>query len=97
MKPIKFQPAALTDIAAISNLISKNNPGAAKFVVKSIVHIINQLGTFPKIGRRGRIYGTHEMTVPSLPFILVYKIGAEEVEIIAVFHTSRNRPDPVIN
>lgn len=34
--------------------------------------------------------GTREFSVPGLPYIVIYIDDGDAVEIIAVFHTSRN-------
>jgi predicted transcriptional regulator len=48
------------------------------------------LTKFPVIGRAGRLPGTAEFLVPSLPYLIVYRVDAEVLTIVAVLHTSRD-------
>lgn len=43
------------------------------------------------IGRDGREAGTREVSVPGVPYVLVYVVLTDRVNIIAVFHTSEDR------
>jgi toxin ParE1/3/4 len=44
-------------------------------------------------GREGRVAGTRELVVQGTPFIVAYRIGRGEVEILAVLHAARKWPD----
>ncbi|MDD5470710.1 MAG: type II toxin-antitoxin system RelE/ParE family toxin [Sideroxydans sp.] len=47
----------------------------------------------PLVGRSGRVAGTRELAVGRFPFVLAYRLEAEEVQILSVIHTSRMWPD----
>jgi len=51
---------------------------------------VEQLAIFPEIGRIGRLPGTRELPLPSLPYLIVYEVGAAAVTILAVFHGARD-------
>jgi len=89
---VLFTQAARADIAAIHEYISRDNPNAARQVVTAIEHATDQLSLFPQSGRVGAIETTRELVVPRLPFIVVYRITKDTVEIIAVFHAAQDRP-----
>jgi toxin ParE1/3/4 len=38
------------------------------------------------------VEGTRELVVPKLPFIAVYRVKEELVEVIAVFHAAQDIP-----
>jgi hypothetical protein len=46
------------------------------------------LGAMPNRGRIGRIAGTRELV--SAPFIIVYRIEAEIVEILRIYHSAQD-------
>jgi toxin ParE1/3/4 len=52
----------------------------------------SSLRNFPNKGRAGRVEGTRELSLPSLPFILVYRILKETVEIANVIHGAQKYP-----
>ena len=50
------------------------------------------LSQFPYKGRTGRVEGTRELPLPSLPFIVVYRIVKDDVEIANVVHGAQKYP-----
>ena len=89
---VLFNEAARDDIASIHDYIHQHNPTAAARVTLSIQTSTNRLGSFPYSGRTGGVEGTREVVVPQLPYIVVYVITPDHVEVIAVFHAAENRP-----
>lgn len=92
MKPI-VRDSAFADLDKIYSWIAKDNPVAATFVTQQIFDSIDLLSLFPHIGRSGKADKTFEWPVPRLPYILVYTLDEDydELVIVAVFHTARNR------
>lgn len=78
------------DLDSIIDYISLDNPSAAEKVYRAIVATAWRLTEFPEIGRVGRLPGTREFSVSSLPYLIVYEVGADVVTILAVFHTARD-------
>jgi len=57
---------------------------------------VERLAEFPRMGRAGRVAGTHEWVVRGLPYIIVYEIGTidpDELLILGIFHGARDRED----
>ncbi len=48
------------------------------------------LRAFPHRGRPGRIAGTRE--VVRAPYIVVYRVMPDAVEILRIYHGAQNRP-----
>lgn len=88
---IRFSRQAQADIKAIHEYIAQFNPTAAKKVVSAIQRSTERLSFFPLSGRRGAVAGTRDLVISGLPIIAVYNVTTD-VEVIAVFHTSQNRP-----
>ena len=88
---VRFRQAARADIAAIHEYISRDNPIAARQVVAAIERATDRLSQFPHSGRIGAVETTRELVVPRLPFIAVYRVTAEAVEIITVFNAAEDR------
>lgn len=49
---------------------------------------VRRLARFPASGRPGSWPGTREVVVGDLPFLVVYRLEAEEVQILRVLHTA---------
>ena len=96
MKRIGFHPSAIDDISAIRDFIGRDSKATAKNVVTGLLRSIAQLAIFPRTGRRGQVTGTHELVVRRLPYIVVYRISGNDVEIIAIVHMARNGPRKTI-
>lgn len=89
MRLVFTEPAA-SDLDDIIGYIALDNPAAAERVYRAIVTAAERLQDFPKIGHTGRLPGTRELPVVSLPYIIVYEIGGGTVTILAVFHGARD-------
>ena len=89
---IRWSPEAAADFAAIVEYIRKQNPSAAKRVAHAIYDGIASLASFPRRGRPGRVQGTRELVLSPLPFIAIYRIEAEVLEIARVLHGSQRWP-----
>ncbi len=87
---VVFAEPAERDLANIIDYIALDNPTAAERVYRAVVSTAGRLGHFPEMGRPGRLSGTREFSVSSLPYLMVYAVGADVVTIVAVFHTSRD-------
>ena len=89
---VLFSRSAQADITAIFEYIARDNPIAARHVVAAIERSTNLLSQYPYSGRMGAVENTRELVIPRLPYVVVYQIAAEAVEVIAVFHAAQNRP-----
>ena len=86
---IIWRRAALNDLEALHEFIAEDNPEAAQRVAAAIGAAVHPLAEHPNLGRAGRVGGTRELVLSSLPYIIVYRIVAEQVRILSVMHTSR--------
>ena len=89
---VVWRAQAEGDLDALTNYIAFDNPQAALRVYDAILATADRLVTFPNSGRPGRLARTRELVVPGLPYIIVYTIIEEEVQILTVYHTSRKWP-----
>jgi addiction module RelE/StbE family toxin len=90
---IKWLRRALRNLEQAHDYILKDNPQAAREVILRIQSAANQLESYPLMGRLGRVEGTRELVIANTPYILIYRINLESVEILRVFHTSKSYPD----
>ncbi len=86
---IRWSPEAAADFVGIIKYIRHQNPSAADRVAHSIYDSVTLLEPFPNKGRQGRVRGTRELVVPSLPFIVIYRINPDAVEIVRLLHGSQ--------
>lgn len=89
---VRWSPQAFEDLERIFKRIQKDNPTAAREVIKTIYDGCTALASFPNRGRIGRIEGRRELVFPPLPFIVVYQVKAETVEISRIYHAAQDWP-----
>jgi toxin ParE1/3/4 len=88
---LRYKKRALADIEVIHRYIGTYDERAAKGVVHRIERSIGRLLILPMSGRPGSVPGTRLLVVPGLPYIVVHRVSAETIDIIAVLHTARRR------
>ena len=88
---VVWSPQALGDRDAIWVYIAADNPSAAIRVDADLADAIGGLGDYPELGRPGLIPGTREL-FPIHSYRIVYELSGDEVQILAIVHTSRVWP-----
>ena len=58
----------------------------------AIYDSVDSLQHMPRRGRSGRKRGTLELAVSGLPFVIIYNVGNEAVEIVRILHGARQWP-----
>lgn len=90
---VKWLRKALTSLEQAHQFIARENPEAAARVILKIQAAVNQLETFPMLGKPGRVEDTRELVIPNSPFIVIYRMRGKTVQILRVLHTSKQYPD----
>ena len=85
-------PAAIANRDSQLEYIARNNVRAAIEHGDRIAHQVIQLIEHPEIGRPGRIEGTRELVISRTPFILVYRINRDRIELIRMMHGAQQWP-----
>ncbi len=93
VKKILWQKQAITNLNDARQYIQAQNPEAAQSIIDRMEKVINQLPSFPMSGRPGRRSDTRELVVTRTPFLVVYRVSEDVVEILSLFHTSKQWPD----
>ena len=89
---VRFTTSARDDIQSIHSHIATENPAIAVRVVHEIKRATDRLADFPLSGRLGAVEATRELVIPRLPYIAVYRLAADAIEVIAVFHAAQDLP-----
>ena len=91
---VRWLAEALRNVDAEAEYNARDNPDAAREVLRRIYDATGLLRDNPALGRPGRIQGTRELVVPGTRYIIPYRVRARlhRVEILRVFHASRLPP-----
>jgi toxin ParE1/3/4 len=91
MRVLWTRPAS-DDLRGIGRYIRRDNPSAARKVTDTIFAAGNSLDSMSLRGRPGRIPGTRELLFPGWPYIVVYQVWDNAVEILRVYHGAQDWP-----
>lgn len=89
---VEWSDPARDDFFALADYIADDDPKAAIDVLDRIDAAVGRLAEHPRSGRPGRLADTRELVIPSLPYIVVYRIRDGRVYILSVFHAARKWP-----
>lgn len=77
-----------------ANHIAEDRPESAWRIAQTIVQSIAALSTFPNRVRTGRVEGTRELVFVSLPFIAIYEVRSDDVQVLRILHGAQRWPAP---
>jgi toxin ParE1/3/4 len=87
---VKWTRLALADFASAQSYIAAENPQAAAEIARRIRASVLKLVQFPYIGRPGDDLMTREWRVQRTPYLVVYRLSGEVIEITRVWHDKRD-------
>ncbi len=87
--PVSWLRQALRNLEQAHRYIAVADPGAAVPLVLRLQVAVNQLETFPMMGKVGRVESTRELVIPGLSLIVVYRLQGTTVQILRIFHPSK--------
>ncbi len=89
---VHWTTPAMQDVARITRYIRKDNLTAARAVATAIFDSGNSLADLPNRGKIGRIAGTREIFFPGWPYVLVYRVNPEAIDILRIYHGAQDWP-----
>jgi plasmid stabilization system protein ParE len=90
---IRWTPQAADDLQAIHDFVARDSAYYARLVVERLVESIEQLKQFPDSGRVvPELDDPHIREIVRSPYRIVYRRNATIVEILTIFHASREIP-----
>jgi plasmid stabilization system protein ParE len=88
-----WSAASVRRLREIVEYIEPESSSGASTTRRRILKTALRVGQMPYSGRIGRVEGTREAVVPGSPYILVYQVSAQAVEIVGVWHAARLWPE----
>ena len=90
---LRYTNQATADLESLYQYIARDDPDAALGVLERMTAMIDHLPEHPALGLRGRMPDILELIIPNLPFVVVYELTKETIDILAIIHKSRRWPD----
>jgi addiction module RelE/StbE family toxin len=89
---VRWTRRASRRLERIGTRIEADNPAAAARMVSAIARAVQRLDRAPGRGRPGRLRGTRELVVVGMPYIVAYRVHANDIEILTVQHGAQRWP-----
>jgi toxin ParE1/3/4 len=87
---LRWTKAALRQLNEAYEYIQLDKPSAAARVADLIEAAADRIRLFPQMGRPSTRPKTRELAIPDTPFLLVYRVRDEIVEVLALYHGAQN-------
>lgn len=87
-----WSPTAERNAHLIWEYIAQDNLQAADRIRERLDATAEHLEEYPLMGRAGRAKDTRELVVSGTPYLLIYRISGEIVEITRVLHGAQDWP-----
>lgn len=87
---LRWTHPALADLIEAQDHIAADNAGAARAVAQRVWDAADHLRSNPQIGRPGHVVGTREWVVARTPYLMVYRVQGDSIEILRLWHSRRN-------
>ena len=89
---IRWTPAAAADLQHLSDYLKDHHPHYRQPTMRKVYAAIQSLREWPHRGRVGREEGTRELLFPPLPYIAVYRVREQSIEVLRIYHGAQDRP-----
>ncbi len=90
---LRWTKLASQDLDDIAEYIGQDSPASAcRVVLELMERAESMLVAHPAAGRAGRVLGTRELVIASLPYLIAYRVSESQIEILRVMHASRRWP-----
>ncbi len=82
---------ALSNLMQIRAYIGLDDREAASRMAAKLLDAGNTLKTFPNRGRPASVAGMRELVVSGTPYLFVYQVSRDSVQIAHVWHSAQDR------
>ncbi|MGA3263945.1 MAG: type II toxin-antitoxin system RelE/ParE family toxin [Terracidiphilus sp.] len=90
---VVWSAASVRRLKEAVEYIQAESAARAVTIRRRILETVWRVGQMPYSGRIGRVEGTREAVVSRSPYIVVYQISAQSVEIVGIWHAARLWPE----
>jgi len=87
---IRWTLPAVADLENIKDYLQRHYPNFAEQTVRTIYQHAQSLKTMPNRGRPGHRSGTRELALAPLPYVVVYSVNADAVEVLHIYHGAQD-------
>lgn len=89
---VRFDPEALRHLDNIFGYVAKRDASAARRLSERILRVISRLEHYPFLARGRRSDDCRILVIPGTPYVAIYRVKKDEVQILQILHTAQNFP-----
>jgi toxin ParE1/3/4 len=90
---VAWSEQATAQLQAIRDYLARSSPGYAQALAERIIQRTETLSDFPLLGPEVVEYGDESLReLIEHPYRLLYRVRAEQVQIVALIHAARRLP-----
>src|ERR1700730_13089827 len=89
---IRWARAAVADLENIGAYLEEHSPSLTESTLLRLYEAAQSLKRFSNRGRIGRVPGKRELVVSPLPYVMVYAVAEQVVNIVRVLHGAQDWP-----
>jgi toxin ParE1/3/4 len=89
---IRWTPSAAADLQHINDYLKEHHPHYRQPTIRKLYEAIRSLKDWPNRGRIGREDGTRELLFPPTPYVAVFRVREQTVEVMRIYHAAQDRP-----
>ncbi|MBV8897993.1 MAG: type II toxin-antitoxin system RelE/ParE family toxin [Acidobacteriaceae bacterium] len=93
MMHVRWTVPAADDLENIKDYLQRQYPHFAEPTIRTIYQRVRSLKTNPNRGRPGHRRGTRELPLTPLPYVVVYSVKPDAVEILHIHHGAQDWRD----
>ena len=91
MARLLWRARALADLEQIHAWLSAIDGAEPDRALSRLHAAAESLVRLGDIGRHSRVPGLRELSVRTEPYVIVYRMAGEVIEVVAVYHTAQSR------
>lgn len=89
---VSWTAEAVRDLNSARAYIARDNPTAAHHLAGRVRDAGQMLEGFPMLGRAGDFEDTRELPIAGTPYLLVYRVTPDTVQILRLIHGAQLWP-----
>ena len=89
---IRWTPAAAADLQNIGDYLKERHPQYRQPTMRKLYETIRSLKQSLHRGRPGSEEGTREILFPPLPYVAVYRVKEQTIQVVRIYHGAQKRP-----
>jgi toxin ParE1/3/4 len=91
LRRLRWSLAAAEDLEGIANYLWLHHPSFAATTIQRLYAAVKSLKSFPYAGREGRKSGTRELVLAPLPYLLIYAVDEQSIQVLRILHAAQER------